>query len=154
MRFSSQFWPTGVLRLAWFERRCPPWLSRKSEPKNAEKKERINSKQFRKTTRFVKWCVGISCVLQYVEGLFRETVQHHFFLHIFFLCMLGSQEKLFGQAPFFMAKALGIPSSRGVHQDFTDNIRRCCDEGPTCITGEPLLGYEDGWLGQRNNQAT
>ena len=54
-------------------------------------KEIINSKQFRKTTRFVKRSVGISCVLQYFEGLFRETVQHHFFLHILFLCILGSQ---------------------------------------------------------------
>ena len=38
--------------------------------------------------------MGISFVLQCFEGLFRETVRHHFFLHIFFLCILGSQSDL------------------------------------------------------------
>ena len=57
--------------------------------------ERNISKQFRKTTRFLKQSVGMSCVLQYLGGSFCKTVRTHFLLHIFFLCVLGSQSRLF-----------------------------------------------------------
>ena len=43
---------------------------------------------------FVKQSVGICCVLQCLGGLFRKMVWHNFFLHIFFLYILGSQFQL------------------------------------------------------------
>ena len=92
-----------------------------SGTKNAEKKKELILNSFGKRRVLQNSLWEFSCVLQYFEGLFRETVWHHFFLHIFFLCIFGSQRIRFRRVTRFRAEsAVSFCQPIARHRQVTD----------------------------------